>query len=595
MPRFSNKVFKKRVNWRKKVKMSDKQVSGLLSSATSSIDQHNLKGDCSSSLHHVLENSCRKKLGEVKENYRNINTGSETFEVIDISILSEILQNNVLCMKCAKNGICLNVNNHIGLAAELEISCKHCNYKTTFSSSTSVKLKNLDGQISSKYYSVNIRLVYGLRAIGKGRAAGAMLCGVMNLPSPPSKFDRYVNVVGSAVEDIAMKSMKEAVEEAVEENNMNRDITVAFDGSWQKRGHTSLNGIVSATSVDTGKVIDIAIMSKHCKCKGLPGNQHEEQCSSNYSGSSGGMEVSGVKEIFERSLSLYNTRYVRYLGDGDSKAFKAIEERKPYGECVQITKLECVGHVQKRMGSRLRRLKTSMKGKKLSDGRTLDGKNRLTDATIDIIQNYYGLAIRQNTESVEKMRTAVWALFCHISSTDDNPQHALCPKGEESWCKYNRGKITGETYNHPHSLPFAIMEEIKPIFRDLSEINLLKKCLHGRTQNPNECVNSVIWSRLPKTVFVQIKTLHFGVYDAVASFNQGNITKCKVLEQLGLSIGSRTANAMLQIDLERLRQAEIRVRNLHQKIRQARRNAKRKLESEMEEDIDNPSYGAGMH
>ncbi|KAJ8898268.1 hypothetical protein PR048_003628 [Dryococelus australis] len=177
---------------------------------------------------------------------------------------------------------------------------------------------------------------------------------------------------------------------------MDRNLIVAFDGSWQKRGHTSLNGIVSATSVDTVNIIDIAIMYKHWKCKGVLGNKHEESCSSNYDGSSGGMEVPGVKEIFERSLSLYN-----------------------------ITKLECVGHVQKRMDSRLRRLTTSKKGKKLNDGRTLDGKNRLTDSTIDIIQNYYGLAIRQNTDSVEKMRTTVWALFCHISSIDDK-QTATC-------------------------------------------------------------------------------------------------------------------------------------------------------------------------
>ncbi|KAJ8885598.1 hypothetical protein PR048_011796 [Dryococelus australis] len=145
------------------------------------------------------------------------------------------------------------------------------------------------------------------------------------------------------MEDVAMKSMKEAVEE----NNIDCNLTATFDGSWQKWGHTSLNGIVLATSVDTGMVIDIAIMSKHSKCKGVLGNKHEESCSSNYNGSSGGMDVAGVKEIFERLLLLYNIRYVLYLGDGDSKSFKTIEEMKPYGECVQITKLECVGHVQK--------------------------------------------------------------------------------------------------------------------------------------------------------------------------------------------------------------------------------------------------------
>ena len=127
---------------------------------------------------------------------------------------------------------------------------------------------------------------------------------------------------------------------------------------------------------------------------------------------------------------------------------------------VEIQKLECVGHVQKRMGTRIRRLKASYKKQKLSDGKGLDGRGRLTDDMIDRIQNYYGMAIRQNTTNVSDMRKTVWALFFHVSSTDENPQHMLCPKGTESWCKYNRGLVTGEKYTHQHSLPLPIMEPV---------------------------------------------------------------------------------------------------------------------------------------
>ena len=76
------------------------------------------------------------------------------------------------------------------------------------------------------------------------------------------------------------------------------------------------------------------------------------------------------------------------------------------------------------------------------------------------------------------------------------------------------------------------MEFIKPVFKSLSETELLKKCLHKQTQNPNESVNSVIWARLPKVGFVRIKILHFGVYEAVSTFNCGQITNCKVLSKL---------------------------------------------------------------
>lgn len=228
----------------------------------------------------------------------------------------------------------------------------------------------------------------------------------------------------------------------------------------------------------------------------------------------------------------------------------------PYGDVV-ISKLECIGHIQKRMGSRLRRLETSLKGKILCDGKSISGKNRLTDGAIDRLQNYFGLAIRQNLDSVENMRRAIWAIYFHTLSTNETPNHGLCPAGADSWCKYRKGLITGEKYNHSNSLPTAIMDEIKPIFKDLAQQDLLKKCLHGRTQNPNESLHNVIWSRIPKTVFVGIYTLHFGVFDAISTFNEGNVTKCLVLQLLGLSAGHNTVEAMKRLDRERLRSATV--------------------------------------
>lgn len=70
------------------------------------------------------------------------------------------------------------------------------------------------------------------------------------------------------------------------------------------------------------------------------------------------------------------------MGDGDSKGFEAALASKPYGDLVIMEKLECVGHVQKRLGTRLRTLKTKMKNVKLSDDKKLGGKGRLIDGKI---------------------------------------------------------------------------------------------------------------------------------------------------------------------------------------------------------------------
>jgi hypothetical protein len=95
-------------------------------------------------------------------------------------------------------------------------------------------------------------------------------------------------------------------------------------------------------------------------------------------------------------------------------------------------------------------LKKSAKGVKLSDGKTLGGKGRLTDGKIDILQNYYDLAVRENLDDVNKMATAIKATLFHVASSDSDPQHHLCPNGDDSWCGYKREK---ESYQHKNGIP----------------------------------------------------------------------------------------------------------------------------------------------
>ncbi|GFX93281.1 uncharacterized protein TNCV_4761601 [Trichonephila clavipes] len=72
--------------------------------------------------------------------------------------------------------------------------------------------------------------------------------------------------------------------------------------------------------------------------------------------------------------------------------------------------------------------------KKLSDGKTIGRKGRLTDAIISKLATFYGNAIRANSHNVNEMRQGVWAVWAHTSSTDDEPKHWFCPKGKNSWC-----------------------------------------------------------------------------------------------------------------------------------------------------------------
>ncbi|GFV22232.1 uncharacterized protein TNCV_1765561 [Trichonephila clavipes] len=80
------------------------------------------------------------------------------------------------------------------------------------------------------------------------------------------------------------------------------------------------------------------------------------------------------------------------------------------------------------MGSRLRRFKAKMRGQKLSDGKALCGKNRLTEASIDQLQTLWPCHLK-NLSSVKDMQQGIWEIFLHKISTDENPQHGFCPSG----------------------------------------------------------------------------------------------------------------------------------------------------------------------
>ncbi|GFV18688.1 uncharacterized protein TNCV_4755751 [Trichonephila clavipes] len=175
------------------------------------------------------------------------------------------------------------------------------------------------------------------------------------------------------------------------------DITVAIDGTWQKLGHTSLNDAVIATSFYIGRVLDASILSRFCKG---PNEMHHENCKANHFGNSGSMEVSGTIEIFQRPESLHGLRYTKFLDDGDADG----NEMQAYGD-TGIEKLKCVGYVKKRMGIRPPALKLLMKCKKLSDKKTLYDHCRLADTDIDKLQRYYGLAIRNNTDSINSINS----------------------------------------------------------------------------------------------------------------------------------------------------------------------------------------------
>lgn len=73
------------------------------------------------------------------------------------------------------------------------------------------------------------------------------------------------------------------------------------------------------------------------------------------------MEVDGIIEIVLTSQDLHGVKYKNYIDDGDRKTVKSLLNENPCGDELLVKKKECILHVQKRTGSRLRNIKKSYK------------------------------------------------------------------------------------------------------------------------------------------------------------------------------------------------------------------------------------------
>ena len=78
----------------------------------------------------------------------------------------------------------------------------------------------------------------------------------------------------------------------------------------------------------------------------------EHDCPINHEKSSGLMESAGAVTIFNRSIICNKLRYKTYIGDGDTQSYHEVVKSDPYPG-LSIERGECVGHVQKRLGTRL--------------------------------------------------------------------------------------------------------------------------------------------------------------------------------------------------------------------------------------------------
>ncbi|GFU35448.1 uncharacterized protein TNCV_3641341 [Trichonephila clavipes] len=107
----------------------------------------------------------------------------------------------------------------------------------------------------------------------------------------------------------------------VDEKNSNSmeiiHVSVSYDGTWQKRGHTSNLGLGIIIDVLSGLVLDFEVLSKYCQNCVVAGRDmgvdsaefyiwqkgHADECDKNFDGTSGAMEMHAALIMWRLSIS----------------------------------------------------------------------------------------------------------------------------------------------------------------------------------------------------------------------------------------------------------------------------------------------------
>ncbi|XP_077513273.1 uncharacterized protein LOC144124468 [Amblyomma americanum] len=503
--------------------------------------------------------STERKFGFARQTEEESAPDEDEFTLIQASVMNSII-GSLLCPKCSKKRLSLKHETKLGLAVKLVLSCGACG---PIASHWSSKRKS-----EGRTFEVNIRAMQAIKTIGKGPTALNDFWATMNVSHhglhqktyqghlkklfKPGAEEAAQNIFADAV--LAVKDVYSKMQPSSPSN-----ITVVYDGTWLTRGHSSHIGVGCIIEFYTGLVLDCTVLSNFCLgCCQQPAESdpsygtwiEQHQCQKNTDVASGQMEVEAALILFRRSFSSYGLRYTNVICDGDSRTYLALCKDEVYG-FIPLTKEDCINHVQKRMGTALRTLVARAK-----KGEPLGGKGGLTQDLIKKLTNYYGLTLRRNTE-VSDMQRAVMATLYHVTSTDDEPHHELCPPGPDSWCRHRSAQAKMEPPPpHKYKLPRRVAEALLPVYQRLSDPQLLERCKGNKTQNAAESLHSVIWSMISKDQRASLFAVETAVHEAVARYNFGNLRAyTEVCKSVGIKPGSLALERAQEKDKQRKRKA----------------------------------------
>lgn len=487
--------------------------------------------------------------------------------VIPLQLLDDIFAADRPCSNCGEE-LTFSAKS-VGMEPKVTVSCSVCS-TVTFSHEPVRKI--CIGEVSCTYTATSLAAAHFCITTGQGYLGYIRLRRELSMPMVVSRNHfilrcQFLYAAMSVFVSEWKQRIWRAIAKIYDSDAGILDIDVSYDGSWMTRGHSSHIGVGFVIECHTGFVIDMEVLSNDCvKCTQKKNNLTSAEfdawkaghtnCKKNFDGKSGAMEGAAAVKLWGRSQEL-GYRYKVFVGDGDSSAFNSVAEMNdgegPYS--IPVKKEECLNHVGKRLGTRLRKMKASLKhetttkaGKNVFRS-TLAGKKGLTDDVINSLQRHFqqNLLGYPKDGTVEGLRMTLMSNYYHSTSTDKDPRHTSCPKGKDSWCAWNADLAFGRKpkHNPKHQyLAHLNAEQRKHVFgvyMDLTTNDLLSRCFQKRTQNANESLHSKLWLKCLKVKDAKLDRVQFNAQVTAVQHNFGEERGC-LLARLGLLTDASVEN-----------------------------------------------------
>lgn len=163
---------------------------------------------------------------------------THVYRIINFIHVFSAISDLVKCKNCEKD-VEFNVKGEQGLGFKISVKCD-CEPKEI----------NSCPKIGRKAFEINRRFVFAMRLLGVGLQGLNIFCGIMDLGQGLASKTNYscqkfLPAAKSVCDVVLGKTAKEEMEKNAEAENELSHFSVSGDGTWSKRGFSSLFGAVT--------------------------------------------------------------------------------------------------------------------------------------------------------------------------------------------------------------------------------------------------------------------------------------------------------------------------------------------------------------